>query len=239
MLSHTMRLLPPLPRRRDSEWMDDAAVAESDLRRSLRFIQRINSTLGYTRSIIRHLDRFSERWGGGRIDIIDLATGSADIPRAILAWARERNLDVHVTAVDRHPVTARVATEGTSDPRLRIVQGDVFDLPFADGSFDYALCAMFLHHLDEPQIVTVLRTMDRLARRGLVVADLLRHRRALAWIRLFTALAPEMIRHDAVTSVKQALTKPEILRIRDEAGVSYATYHRHFGHRFVLAGEKQ
>jgi ubiquinone/menaquinone biosynthesis C-methylase UbiE len=235
----TMPFLTPLPRRRESEWMDDDGVAEGELRRSLRFIQRINSTLGYTRSIIHHLESFSKRWGGTRIDIIDLATGSADIPRAVLAWAHERNLDVHITAVDRHPVTARVAAEGTPDPSLRIVQADVFNLPFADRSFDYALSAMFLHHLDEPQIVNVLRTMDRLARHGIIAADLLRHRRALAWIRLFTAFSPAMIRHDAVTSVRQALTKPEILALRDEAGVGYASYHRHFGHRFVLAGEKR
>jgi SAM-dependent methyltransferase len=218
--------------------MDDDAVAEGDLRRSLRFIRRINVALGYTRSIIGHLDRFSRRWGSERIDIIDLATGSADVPRAILSWARRRSLDVHVTAVDRHPVTARVAAEGDIDPRLRIVQADAFDLPFAERSFDYALCAMFLHHLAEPQIVAVLRAMDQLARRGIVAADLLRHRRALAWIKLFTAFSPAMIRHDAVTSVRQALTRPEILRLRDQAGVGYAAYQRHFGHRFVLAGEK-
>jgi ubiquinone/menaquinone biosynthesis C-methylase UbiE len=219
--------------------MDDDHVPEPDLRRSLRFIQRINDTLGYTRSIIRHLEGFSKRWGSDTVHILDLATGSADIPRAILDWARKRNLNVHITAIDRHPVTARVAAEGRSDPRLRIVQADVFDLPFPDASFDYALCAMFLHHLDQPQIVAVLRTMDRLSRRGLIAADLLRHRRALAWINLFTAFSPPMIRHDAVTSVRRALTKPEILSLRDQANLQYAAYHRHFGHRFVLAGEKQ
>src|SRR5688572_12691519 len=133
-----MALLPSLPRRRESEWMDDDHVGEEDLRRSLRFIRRINTALGYTRSILRHLERFSARWRPGeRIEIIDLATGSADIPRAILAWARERKFDVHMTAVDRHPVTARVAGEGEADPRLRVVQADVFDLPFPDRSFDY------------------------------------------------------------------------------------------------------
>jgi ubiquinone/menaquinone biosynthesis C-methylase UbiE len=220
--------------------MDDDGVGEANLRRSLRFIQRINVALGYTRSILWHLERFSRRWGvDERIDIIDLATGSADIPRAILAWARKRKLDVHITAVDRHPVTVRVAAEGCEDPRLRVVQADVFDLPFNDCSFDYALCAMFLHHLDEEQIVRVLATMDRLARRGIVAADLLRHRRALLWIKAFTAFAPPIIRHDSITSVRQALIEPEVLAMRERAGIGYATYHRHFGHRFALAGERR
>jgi hypothetical protein len=80
--------------------------------------------------------------------------------------------------------------------------------------------------------------MDRLARRGVIVADLLRHRRAYAWITAFTLLANPMVRHDARISVKQAFTGPEICALRDQAGLRYATYHRHFGHRFVLAGER-
>ena len=60
----------------------------ADLERALAFIRRVNSLFGYTRSIVRHLERFSRGWKKGqRIDIVDLATGSADIPRAILKWA--------------------------------------------------------------------------------------------------------------------------------------------------------
>ena len=47
-----------------------------------------------------------------------------------------------------------------------------------------------------------------------------------------------MVRHDAAASVRQAFTEPEIISLRDQAGIAYARYHRHAGHRFVLAGEK-
>ena len=87
--------------------------------------------------------------------------------------------------------------------------------------------------------MTALREMDRVAARGIVVCDLLRHRRAYAWITLFTATAGPMVRHDARVSVAQALRKEEVLALRDGAGLSYLKYHRHFGHRFALAGEKE
>jgi hypothetical protein len=48
-----------------------------------------------------------------------------------------------------------------------------------------------------------------------------------------------MIQHDATVSVAQALSAPEVLALRDRAGLSYTRLHRHFGHRFVLAGEKR
>lgn len=227
------------PRQRQAEWMDEDSVDPQELRRSLRFICRVNAMLGYTRGVLHHLEQFSRHWQPGqRIDLIDLATGSADIPRAILAWADRRGFDVRIVAVDRHPITLQDASEQTHDPRIRLVQADVFALPFSDQSFDYAMTAMFLHHLEEEQIVRVLRTMDRLARRGIIAADLLRHRRAVAWIKLLTLFSNPMVRHDAVVSVRQSLSRGEVLALRERAGVVYARYHRHFAHRFVLAGEK-
>jgi ubiquinone/menaquinone biosynthesis C-methylase UbiE len=142
--------------------------------------------------------------------------------------------------VDRHSETARLALrEAATDARLQIVQADVMSLPFADRSFDYALTAMFLHHLDDDAAVHVLREMNRISARGIIVADLLRHRRAYAWISLFTEFADPMVKHDARVSVAQAFTKREVCALRDRAGISYARYHRHFAHRFVLAGEKR
>jgi hypothetical protein len=46
------------------------------------------------------------------------------------------------------------------------------------------------------------------------------------------------VKHDARVSVRQAFTREEILALRDKAGLGFAEYHKHFGHRFVLAGEK-
>ncbi len=233
-------LFPRLTSRvREPEWMDEGSADPEALRKSLRFIRIVNRLFGYTRATLKHLDGFSRRWERGQIiRIIDIATGSADVPRALLKWADARGFEVRMVGVDRHPVTASAAVDAMHDSRLTIVQGDALDLPFEAASFDYALCSMFLHHLDEDEAVAVLASMARVARRGLICADLLRHRRAYAWISLFTLLANPMVRHDARASVAQAFTKVEVLRVRERAGVQFAAYHRHFGHRFVLAGER-
>jgi ubiquinone/menaquinone biosynthesis C-methylase UbiE len=228
-------------RHRQPEWMDAPDADPAELRRSLLFIRRVNRLFGYTRSTLGHLKRFSRRWKPGeRIRILDVATGSADVPRAILRWAdRHRaRFDVHVVGIDLHATTASEARHESPHPRLHVARADALSLPFAEGSFDYALTSMFLHHLDEGDAVRVLSEMSRVARRGVIAADLLRHRRAYAWISLFTAFAGPMVRHDARVSVAQAFTKPEVLRLRERAGLGFAGYHRQFGHRFVLAGEK-
>ncbi|HEX3355412.1 MAG TPA: methyltransferase domain-containing protein, partial [Tepidisphaeraceae bacterium] len=174
-------------RQREPEWMDAPNVDPELLRQSLAFIRKINRMLGYTRATLSHLERFSRSWKPGeKIRLIDFATGSGDIPQAILKWADQRNFNVEIVGVDLHAETARTARENVADPRLRIVQANVLNIPFETGEFDYALTAMFLHHLSDEQVVQVLATMGRVARRGIIAADLLRHRRAYAWISLFT-----------------------------------------------------
>src|SRR5438067_13824139 len=91
-------------RQRQHEWMDEPDVDPGELRRSLAFIRRINQLLGYTQATLKHLEEFSRNWTPGqRIDILDIATGSADIPRAILKWADRKRFNVRIAAVDRHP----------------------------------------------------------------------------------------------------------------------------------------
>lgn len=230
-------------RTRVNEWMDAPDADPDEIRRSLRFIRRINRLLGYTRATIHHLERFSRHWTPAqRITLIDFATGSADIPRAILQWARPRGFDLHIVGVDLHPHTAREAAASLASPddrrRLRIVQADVLRLPFEPASFDYALTAMFLHHLDDDAAVQVLAAMNRVARRGVIISDLLRHPRAYRWIKLLSLTSTPMVRHDGPASVAQAFTPPEVMALRRQASLDFADYYEHFGHRFVLAGEK-
>jgi ubiquinone/menaquinone biosynthesis C-methylase UbiE len=234
-------MIPDLTHRnRRPEWMDEPDADPTLVAKSLRYIRWVNRLLLYTRATISHLETFSRSWKPGeRITMVDLATGSADIPRAIIRWADRRGLDVHIVGVDRHPTISREAQRAQHDPRLKIVRTDALDPAFKDASFDYALTHMFMHHLDDDVAVELLKQMDRISRRGILLADLQRDRAAYRWISLFTLLANPMVRHDARVSVAQAFTRDEILALRERAGLSYARYYPHFAHRFVLAGEKR
>lgn len=227
------------PRRRQPEWMDAPDADPSQLQRSLRFIRRVNSFLGYNRATIAHLDRLIHRVDPPRvITILDVATGSGDVPQAILRWADRRNLPVRIVAIDLHTATLRAAADAVSDARITFVRADATRLPFDDAAFDFVICGMFLHHLDEAPAVQVLREMNRVCAGGLVIADLLRSRRAYCWIVLFTLLSNPMVKYDARVSVTGAFSAPELLALANAAGLHYVEPHRHFGHRLVLAGSK-
>src|SRR5438105_2063358 len=109
-------------RRREAEWIDQPDADPTLLRKSLAYIRWINTLLRYRRATLAHLKEYSRNWEpGATIRIVDLATGSADIPRAILRWAGRRGFDVRVVGVDLHPTIAAAAARENPDDRLRIV----------------------------------------------------------------------------------------------------------------------
>jgi 2-polyprenyl-3-methyl-5-hydroxy-6-metoxy-1,4-benzoquinol methylase len=226
-------------RKREPEWMDAPDADPTVLASSLSFIRTVNRWLGYTRATLFHLEKISRDWKPGQeIHLLDVATGSGDIPRDILRWARRRGFNLRITAVDLHHQTLRAASQFCDEPEIRFVRADATRLPFADRAFDCVLTSMFLHHLDEPAAVAVLKELDRVTDRGVIVADLLRTPRAYFWISFFTMLANPMVRHDARVSVSGAFNRTELLALRDAAGLKYLKPFRHFGHRMVLAGMK-
>ncbi|HVX86058.1 MAG TPA: methyltransferase domain-containing protein [Phycisphaerae bacterium] len=229
------------------EWMDDPAVDPAQLAASLRFIRRVNRYLGGSHAILHHLRRWSQKWPpSSAITLLDIATGSADIPLAILKWARRRHHPVHIFALDNHPITLHLAAahikkaqhSGPSTQDLHLIRGDALALPFPDRSIDYVLSSMFFHHLPDSLIPRALAEMLRVARRGIIVNDLLRSRFARIAIHALTLFASPIDKHDARLSVKKAWTRPTVESWATSANAPWLRYHPHWASRFTLAGEK-
>ena len=232
-----------LTRRRCApELMDASDVDPAQLKRSLRFIRTDNRRLGGTSAALGHLKRWSGNWSGeGPIRIIDIGTGSADIPLAIARWAARVGKRVRITAVDSHPTTlalARAHLGGCTE--INLVQADALRLMdrFEPGEFDYAHAGMFLHHLDDLEVMTVLRIMDRLSSRGIIWNDLVRGTVQRVAVRLLTLAAGPMVRHDAIVSVNAGFTKREAIDLAGRVGLPRIAYRRHLFGRFPLVSCK-
>lgn len=216
--------------------LDDAAT----LRGNLRDLERVNRWLGGTRLSARAIDALT----GERetLTVLDVGTGAADIPAALLAQAARTGRRLHITGVDSRPeiLAAAVARRpglGSTD-RLELHVGDGRTLPYPDRSFDIAHASLLLHHLDPAGAVSLLREMNRVARVGIVLNDLVRGR--LAWLgawwlsRLTTR--NRYTRHDAPLSVRRAYTVAELTSLVAAAGMRVeASATGLFGHRVALA----
>jgi len=230
------------------EWMDDPGVDAVELAKALAFIRKVNLRLGGVKALTNHLENWSKSWPKGHeVTILDIATGSADIPVEVVRWASKRGAKVRITAVDIHETTLESAREHVqrelgADAPIDLVQIDAKELVdrFGPLSFDYVHAGMFLHHLTEIEILTVLRIMDRLAVRGLVWNDLVRSRVAMAGIWALTLGQSDMIKHDARVSVRAGFTRKEVRDYARRTSLGYCRYRSNFfTQRFTLAGEKQ
>src|SRR5262245_25584663 len=160
------------------EFMDDPNAEREELALALRYLRRLNARMGGVSALIGRLQAWSARWPRDRpITLLDIGTGSADIPLAARAWAARRGFDLRVTGLDLHATTVALAREHVADAEgVIVVQGNALALGgmFEAGSFDYVHAGLFLHHLKEIEVLTALAAMDRVARAGIVWNDLYR-----------------------------------------------------------------
>jgi hypothetical protein len=106
---------------------------------------------------------------------------------------------------------ARAAVRGAVP--VKLVRGDGLALPFRDGAFDVAMSSTTLHHFSGEAAVRFLTELRRVARRGVVIADLRRSVLGYLGARLLAATAwrrHRYARHDGPASVRRAYTVSEV-----------------------------
>lgn len=219
------------------ELLDSPGNSPEEIRENLRDLERLNRYVGGVRTVLLHLSRMIGDHSQPPLTILDIATGGADIPRAICCWARDRNLAMLVEGVDWNDQVLAAASEWSADyPEIRLQQAEVPPLPFPDQSFDFVISSLFFHHLNEAQGVLLLREMRRVARRGLVVNDLLRSRSAWLLTVMTTRLlsANRLTRHDGPVSVLRGFRPDDLLRMAVEAGLASARVSLHPWCRIAL-----
>ncbi|HEU4345271.1 MAG TPA: methyltransferase domain-containing protein [Candidatus Binatia bacterium] len=205
-------------RSHEKEMMDLAGNPKALLEDDLRNLRVLNRYLGGLRSVRKGLSQVFRQQEGNSISVLDVGTGSGDIPAAIAGWARRRGVKVKIVAVEREPTTARVAAKLIQErkkspllyppPRrgggkrwgkgvkegdfrggaISVVRGDAMMLPFPPRSFDCILASQLLHHFSEEQIVSMLKLWSQIAGQAIIVSDLIRHPVGYHGIRILTRL---------------------------------------------------
>jgi ubiquinone/menaquinone biosynthesis C-methylase UbiE len=218
------------------EYLDEPAHDPRVLTQSLAHVAAVNRWLGGRRALLHHLGALLP--AQGRAEVLDVGTGSGDLPRAIADHARDSRRPIRIVATDNHPQILDVArTHCASYPEIEVQRADALALPFADDAFDVALLSMVLHHLEGADQVHALRELARVSRRGVIVGELERSRINYLGARLLSATVwrgNRLTRHDGPLSVKRAFTPGELLRIAGEAGLRKARVYRHVFYRLVL-----
>jgi ubiquinone/menaquinone biosynthesis C-methylase UbiE len=231
---HPVTLSPFASHRLDAEeLLDQPGHDPEELAANLRDIRTVNRLAGGGATVFRHLPGLVCHVPRGRpVHILDLATGSGDIPRLVLTWAARNARPVHLTVTDLSPeilAEARHTLEGISATEVTFAVCDAREMPFPDRAFDVVLCSLTLHHFAPPDAVRVLREMDRLACTGFIVNDIRRCATGYiaAWAASRVATRNRLTRHDMPLSVRRAYTPTELRAFLQEAGIPDASVTTH------------
>jgi SAM-dependent methyltransferase len=210
----------------EPELMDRPQPVTEELVSDLRNLRQLNRYFG-SYALIEH---FLRRWilPGAKMRVLDLATGSGDIPRLVVDHARKAGATVSIDAIDRQSSTLKIARDLSADyPEISFVEGDVLSFGEQAPGYDLVLCSLALHHFQEAAAVRLLERCRELSKRFVLVSDLRRGFLATVGVYLLTALIyrEPMTRTDARLSAARAFSFSEFGSLAERAGW------RNFGHR--------
>jgi len=235
------RLAPP--RRHDPEYLDAPSVDDSLVLRSVSDIVRSNQLFGGRRAVLQELRAIFPSLPP-HATLLDVGTGLGDIPRAVSRAAGAQGIALQTFGLDGKFALARAVAHGIPGhhPRRHKISvlsvcGSAIQLPFADRSIDITMCSQLLHHFRDDAARTLLRELNRVARRAVVVSDLRRSWLAAAgfWAASFPLRFHSVTRHDGTVSVMRGFTVDELGDTIAEAVGVQPVVHRRLGFRVTTS----
>ena len=204
---------------------DDRATAEEFLDRpdcdpalaaaSYRFMERVNGNFGGVRIVRNYLAAEAAlRPAPSPLRILDIGSGSCDIPLAVSRWARANGISLHFTCLEKAGPVVNIARQKLAradDPAVQLIQGDVFTHQPTE-PYDCAVASMCFHHFSNAQILMLLQRLRGFVISGALINDLRRSPWASLAARLLLAgtRAPLGVQHDALLSIRRGFKIGEL-----------------------------
>jgi 2-polyprenyl-3-methyl-5-hydroxy-6-metoxy-1,4-benzoquinol methylase len=205
---------------RDLPELMDGDCSYEDFRECLRSLEQINRwLLGYRPT----LDWLRRHAGGlsRPLHIVDVGSGGGGLLRQIAGWARRRGVAVQLTGIDLNPYAARAATESTpKDLGITWVTGNALAYQ-PEKPVDVVVSSLMAHHLENEEIVALLRWMEGTASIGWFINDLERSELSCRMFRLLDKLAGwhRFVQHDGPVSFRRAFREEDWVRLLGEAQI--------------------
>ncbi len=212
----------------DTEFLDQENCDPALAAASYRFMERVNNYFGGVR-VVRHFLRreIKQSQFHSPIRILDIGSGSCDIPLALSRWARRRAIPLQITCLEKADSAIDIGRRQLAragDPALCLLQEDVFTYQ-PEQPYDYALASMCFHHFSNAQILILLQRLRGFVKSSVLINDLRRSSWATWAARFLLAgtASSAGVRHDALLSIQRGFVISEldsVLRQLDAVTVS-------------------
>lgn len=216
--------------------MDDPHLDIRSHSEALQGLARLNMCSASSQIIWAPIEKLSKQLDR-RIRVLDIATGSGDILREVRKKAHNQQLSIELVGSDVSATALKLAksfSETCSDSIDYIELNALVDsIP---DNFDVLTCSLFLHHLDPPQVVHLLRKMSEAAKNLIIINDLVRSEFSLVTVWIATRLLTRspIVHFDGPASVRAAYTVEEMKKMATDAGLVGAHINYVFPCRMTL-----
>lgn len=188
------------------ELLDSDAGTAEEIAAGLADLRTINRRFGGHSTTISMLRRVASRKGLRELRVLDVAGASGDTMREAATTLAEEGVRVEATLLDINP--SHLQARGD----VSAVVGDATRIPLADESVEVVSCALFMHHLEPPEIARFLSEAVRVARHAVVINDLKRSYLHLLFVKVGVGFfGSRLTKHDGPVSVWRSYTKGEML----------------------------
>jgi SAM-dependent methyltransferase len=213
-----------------TELLDDPGADPESVALSLRNIARANRWFGGAAAVRYGLARLLRGVPRGPVTLLDIGTGAGDLPPREVRWAGRRGYTLRPIGLELSRTAAKMAA-GAGVPCAVACAGAP---PIREKSVDLVLLSQVVHHFTPESAVRLVRTCDRLARVGVVVADLRRGGlgRLAFWVGGRALRFDPSTMADGLTSLRRGYTARQLRALLAEAGVR-AQVTRRPGYRLV------
>ena len=231
-------------RNRQAEVMDQPGLDDVEHRLALDALGRINRLSGGTRAFWPAIRDFCRQRQGGTsnpaVRLLDVATGGGDLPIRLWKQARREGLNLEIAGCDRSPLAIRYAQAQASrhGAEVTFMEHDVIASPLPLG-YNIYMSSLFLHHLEEPDAVSLLRAMGEAGQ--LVLIDDLR-RGPIGWALAYAGTRllsrSRVAQGDGPLSVEGAFTIDEARALARQADWSDFEVRSRWPCRFLMIGRR-
>lgn len=193
---------------------------------SYRFMETVNCRFGGIQAVQRFLAvETAKHCTGSPLRILDIGSGSCDIPLAMSRWARAQGIPLHFTCLElsAHAFEiARAQLARVGDPAVQLLQQDIFTHQ-PDEPYDFAVASMCFHHFSNEQILVLVQRLRGFVRKSILINDLRRSFLASLGVGLLLTVTgtPAGVRHDALLSIRRGFKVDELSTLlRQLSGVT-------------------
>lgn len=234
-------MLKTPPRIMEPELMDQPGLNPQAHAQALAGLRRINLLSGSAEQLWPPIRKAAATNTMRPLRVLDVACGGGDLLLRLGQKARRAGVNLELAGCDMSAQALDIAATTLSRGGVasELHRCNVCTDPLPEG-YDLITSSLFLHHLEEAQVVAVFKAMRDSGAQSLLLTDILRSSVGLALAHTIPHILSRspIVHTDAVISVRAAYTRHEIGKLAEAAGLQDVRIRWCWPERFLLLWER-